>query len=215
MTTLEALTSPALLLALAAYTVVSLLVEWLGRRLLVAVGEVESTHWLFERLLIPSARALALVVFILLAYPTLFGLTEAPSLGSLLNAERSRITHLVNLTFALSLLLPVLPVVGRLPALVLPIQGMAAASLLFHWWAASLPPRWIEFWPDWHTLGILLAMAFVSHALARWLAATIATALRQHYEMAGMEALVYRNIILILQAPVILFYGLSLGRQLN
>jgi len=174
MTTLEALTSPALLLALAAYTVVSLLVEWLGRRLLVAVGEVESTHWLFERLLIPSARALALVVFILLAYPTLFGLTEAPSLGSLLNAERSRITHLVNLTFALSLLLPVLPVVGRLPALVLPIQGMAAASLLFHWWAASLPPR--------------------------WLAATIATALRQHYEMAGMEALVYRNIILILQS---------------
>jgi len=30
MTTFEALTSPALLLALAAYTVVSLLVEWLG-----------------------------------------------------------------------------------------------------------------------------------------------------------------------------------------
>ena len=215
MTTLDALTSPALLLALIAYTLVSLLVEWLGRRLLVSVGDIESSHWLAEHLLIPAARALALVVFILLAYPALFGLSEAAKLGELLSAGRGRITSLVNLTFVLSLLLPLLPVIGRLPALVLPIQGMAAASLLFHWLVTSLPPQSIEFWPDWPVLGILLTMAFASHALARWLSAVIATGLRQRFEKAGLEALVYRSIILILQAPVILLYGLSLGQQLR
>ena len=215
MDTLTALASPTLLLALTAYTLVSLLLEWLGRRLLTTVSDVESSHWLFERLLIPSARALALVVFILLAYPTLFGFTEAPSLGSLLSAGRGRISHLVNLTFVLSLLLPLLPIIGRLPALVLPIQGMAAASLLFHWWVASLPSQQVEFWPDWPVLGILITMAFASHALAKQLAAKIATGLMQKFEKAEMEALIYRSIILILQAPVILFYSLSLGQQLR
>lgn len=215
MTSLDALTSPALLLALIAYTMTSLLVEWLGRRLLARVDDVTSTHWLAEHLLIPAARALALVVFILLAYPGLFGLAEAPKLGELLSAERGRITSLLNLTFILSLLLPLLPVIGRLPALVLPIQGMAAASLLFHWLSASLPLQRIEYWPDWPVLGILLTMAFASHALARRLSAGIATGLRQRFEKAGLEALVYRSIILILQAPVILLYGLSLGQQLR
>ncbi len=215
MTTFDALTSPSLLLALTAYTVVALLVEWLGRRLLVTVSDVESTHWLAEHLLIPAARALALVVFILLAYPTLFGLAEAPKLAELLAAGRGRITSLVNLSFVLSLLLPLLPVIGRLPALVLPIQGMAAASLLFHWLAATQPSHWIDYWPNWPALGTLLAMAVAGHALARWLSATFAEALQKHYEKAGLEALIYRSLILTVQAPVILFYGLSLGRQLQ
>ncbi len=215
MTTLNALTSPALLLALIAYTVVSLLVEWLGRQLLTRTSDVASTHWLAEHLLIPAARALALVAFILFAYPALFGLAEAPSLSELLAAGRGRITSLVNLSFVLSLLLPLLPVIGRLPALVLPIQGMAAASLLFHWLVATQPSHWIEYWPNWPALGILLAMAFAGHALARGLSDILAGVLQKHYEKAGLEALIYRSIILILQAPVILFYGLSLGQQLQ
>jgi len=215
MTTLEALASANLLLAVTAYLLVSLLVEWLGGRLLARVSDIASTHWLAEHLLIPAARALALVAFILFAYPTLFGLAEAPKLAELLAAGRGRITSLVNLSFALSLLLPLLPVIGRLPALVLPIQGMAAASLLFHWLVATQPSAWIEYWPNWPALGILLAMAFAGHALARWLSDIFATALQRHYEKAGLEALIYRSIILALQAPVILFYGLLLGRQLH
>ncbi len=214
MTTLEALASPNLLLAIMAYLLVSLLVEWLGGRLLNRVSDVASTHWLAEHLLIPAARALALVAFILFAYPTLFGLAEAPRLAELLAAGRGRVTSLVNLSFALSLLLPLMPLIGRLPALVLPIQGMAAASLLFHWLVATQPAAWIDYWPDWATLGILLAMAFTGHALARQLSGSLATAGQKHYEKAGLEALIYRSILLALQAPVILFYGLSLGRQL-
>lgn len=215
MTTLEALASPNLLLAIMAYMLVSLLVEWLGWRLLDRVSDIASTLWLAEHLLIPAARALALVAFILFAYPILFGLAEAPKLAELLAAGRGRITSLVNLSFVLSLLLPLLPVIGRLPALVLPIQGMAAASLLFHWLVATQPSQWIEYWPNWPALGTLLAMAFVGYALARRLSEIIATTLQKHYEKAGLETLIYRSIILALQAPVILFYGLSLGRQLS
>ena len=214
MDTLAALASPALLLALVAYTLVSLLVEWLGRRLLARVEDVAGSHWLAEHLLIPAARALALVAFLLFAYPTLFGLDEAPRLTELLAAGRGRISSLVNLSFVLSLLLPLLPVIGRLPALVLPIQGMAAASLLFHWLVATRPPQWVGYWPDWPALATLLAMAFASHALARRLSASIATALMHNFDKADTEALVYRSIVMILQAPVILFYALSLGRQL-
>ena len=96
-----------------------------------------------------------------------------------------------------------------------PCQGMAAASLLFHWLVASRPDAWIDYWPNWPALGTLLAMAFVGYALARRLSEIIATTLQKHYEKAGLETLIYRSIILALQAPVILFYGLSLGRQLH
>ena len=215
MDTIAALVSPDLLLAITAYILVSVLVEWLGRRLLTRVEDVASTHWLAEQLLIPAARALALVAFILFAYPSLFGLTKAPALTELLAAGRGRISTLVNLSFALSLLLPLLPIIGRLPALVLPIQGMAAAGLLFHWLVAARPPSPIAYWPDWSMLASLLALAFSGHALARWLSGIIAEALREHYEKAGLEALIYRSTILVLQAPVILCYGLSLGRQLH
>jgi hypothetical protein len=83
-------------------------------------------------LIIPAARTVALVSFILIAYPVLFGMASALPVSALLTAGDMRFTHLVNLVFFLSLLLPLFPLFNHWPAVVLPLQGIAASTLLFN-----------------------------------------------------------------------------------
>lgn len=214
MSLIDALFSPRLLLAIGVFFIVSLLVDLGGRRLLDHLSVVPISHWLLTHGLFPAARSLALVAFILLAYPTLFGLEQAPPLSELL-AARGRVASLVNLSFLLSLLLPFVPLIGQIPALVLPLQGIAAASLLFHWWAASIPPQSIDFWPDWRITAALLLLAYAGHAAARGLAQAIARGQRARFDAGQVEELAYRSLLMALQAPVILLYTLVLGRQIQ
>ncbi len=213
MSFVDALLSPRLLLAVGAFLACALLLEVAARYLLERLSEVPASHWLLAHSLLPAARALALVVFVLLAYPTLFGLAQAPSLGDLL-ATRGRLTNLVNLSFVFSLLVPLLPLIGQRPALVLPLQGIAAASLLFHWLQAAVPAQSVAYWPGWGLLAGLLLLAYAGHAAARVLTRSIAQGLRGRFAAEELEELLYGSLLTALQAPVILLYTLHLGRQL-
>lgn len=215
MTLLETLVHPTLLAALGLFVVLSVLVELLGLRLLYAVAEIEATHWLFEHVLIPAARAMTLVLFILVAYPALFGLETAPPLGELLAVDRMRLTTLLNVVFLLTLLLPLLPGISRLPELVLPLQGITAATLLFRWLASSLPAREILYWPGMNTVLGLLLLAVVTHWLAKGLSHQLAQRLDRALDIEGSDRLIYRSVVMLMQMPVILLYTLSLGGQLS
>jgi hypothetical protein len=172
------------------------------------------SHWLFEHVVIPIARAMTLVLFILVAYPTLFGLEAAPPLGELLAADRLRLTTLLNIVFLLTLLLPLVPVIGRLQELVLPLQGITAATLIFRWLAAG-SSREIHYWPGLvPALGLLL-LASLTHWLAKGLAQRLAQGLDRALGRAGSDKLIYRSVVMLMQMPVILLYTLSLGRQLQ
>lgn len=210
MTLLETLVHPNLLAALALFAVLSVLVEVAGLRLLEKVAEVAVSHWLFEHVLIPAARAMTLVLFILVAYPALFGLETAPPLGELLAADRMRITTLLNIVFVLTLLLPLLPGISRWPELVLPLQGITAATLLFRWLASTLPEREIHYWPGLTTVLGLLALAVVTHWLAKELAHHLAQRLDRAFDIEGSDKLIYRSVVMMMQMPVILLYTLSL-----
>lgn len=215
MTLLEAVFHREMLLAIGLFALISVSVEILGYRLLRSVSEVAASGWLMEHAVIPAARALSLVVFILIAYPVLFGFETAPAIAELLSGDRLRLANLVNVIFLLSLLLPLLPIVSRIPALVLPIQGIAASSIVFQWWAASQPQVEVGYWPGWMTFIGIIVLALLTHELAKWLSHQLEKRLDTLLHRIGSGKLIYRSVVMIMQVPVILLYTLSLGRYIN
>ena len=208
----EILFSGPLVLALSAYAALSgieaLLVARVHNALEPGIG-----GWLWEHFYAPLLRAGVLVAFLLLAAPDIYGVTGPHSATGLLFAVEGRFGHLLGLVFLLSLALPLLPVVGALPALVLPIQGVAGTALVFGWLAQSAGLSEVSYWPGLGTLFLLCGLSVVAY----WLA-TRAVALIQgigtHWNFADLDELVFEAVLLLFQAPVIIVYSSSLGRQL-
>ncbi len=215
MTLIESLAHSKMLLALSLFAIVSIFIELLGYKLLATVAEVDATHWTMKHTVVPAARALALVIFIITAYPVLFGVESALPISDLLAKEKMRLTHLVNVVFFLSLLLPMIPIFSRWPALVLPIQGIAASTMVFHWWAATQPTADIHYWPGWSSIGSLFILAFLTHEIAKWLSHHLEKKLDAAFHHQGTGLLIYRTVVMVSQVPVILLYTLSLGKQLH
>lgn len=212
MNLIDAFAQPRMLLACAAFAGSNLLLAKTELRFLAAMHEHDVTAWLAEHVYLPLGRIFTILVFIGLAYPALFGLREAPDILALLQGGEHRLSHLINLAFLLSLLLPLLPLLGRLPGLVMPIQGLLAAAMLFHWLAQA---RGIDatLWPGWTTAaGIVVWLV-----LAQRLAARGADLLVDHWSADGAdrERLWYDTLLLFFQLPAILLYTVGLGERLH
>jgi hypothetical protein len=54
-----------------------------------------------------------MLIFILMAYPTIFGIVDAPPLAALFNENATRVNYLVNMFFLTTLLFPLIPVIGK------------------------------------------------------------------------------------------------------
>lgn len=215
MTLLESLLHPEMLLALSLFAIVSVLVEIGGYKLLLTISEVSATSWLMTHTIIPAARALALVTFILVAYPVLFGVELALPISQLLSAGEMRLTNLVNIVFLLSLLLPMIPIFSRWPALVLPLQGIAAATMVFQWWATTQSSINIQFWPGWSAVTMMVVLAIITHEIAKQLSHYLEKKVDVILTRKGSGKLIYRTVVMIMQVPVILMYTLSLGKQFH
>jgi hypothetical protein len=214
MSVLEALLHPSLLLALTFYGLLNLGLIGFEHRWQPRMSAHWLVEWIAEHIVLPVARIAVLLVFIGAAYPALFGVAEAPALFSLLDQGEHRINTLINAAFLASLLFPLLPLLGGMPGVVLPVQGIAASGLLFSWLANSLGFS-ITLWPGWATAGMMLAWAELGHRLAVWSARGVGSRIDAWGDYIGAEKLVYDLIILFLQAPAILVYTLSLGQQLR
>ncbi|BAZ95101.1 histidine ammonia-lyase [Thiohalobacter thiocyanaticus] len=206
MSFVDLLFQPRLLLALLAFVLVSSLFALAELRLEPHYHQYPASAWIADHIFIPLAEVLALLAFLLLAYPVPYGLTTAPGMLELLSAD-GRITDLINLLFLLSLLLPLLPGLGRLPGVVLLVQALAATALLFHWLGQRLQLE-VSLAPGWLALGLILIWAWVGQRLVRRLAPMQGEALTPgrilHWHLTGA-----------VQLPAILIYGQSLGRQLG
>lgn len=205
--------SPHLLGALTLYGLLVMALEYFTARLHHAVREVAFTAWVVEHVLLPWSRVLALWVFLLLAYPLLFGLADAPPMPDLLWSRDGRVSTLVNTAFVLSLLLPLAPLLGNLKGLVLPLQAIAMAALLFHWLTLALGIKGVNYWPG----GLATLTILLLAPLTQWLAHHVSHWLGGHLNRVqnreGFESLVYEGLLLFFQVPAVLVYTLALGRQ--
>lgn len=212
MTLIDVFAQPRMLLACSVFSIVNLLLAKGEAHFLAAMDTHNITAWLAEHIYLPLLRVFSLLLFIALAYPALFGLREAPSILELIGGGEQRISHLVNLGFLLSLLLPLLPAFGHLPNLVLPIQSLLAAAMLFHWLAAA---RGIEvnLWPGWITTAAITLWLVLAQRLAAWLT----TSLIYHKQLHSNdhERIYFETALLFLQVPAILLYTAGLGEQLH
>lgn len=212
---LAALFSPQLLGALLLYGLLVMALEYFTARLHHAVREVGLTAWVVEHVLLPWGRVLVLLLFLMLAYPVIFGLHNAPPMPDLLWAHNGRVSTLVNTAFVLSLLLPLAPLLGNLQGLVLPVQAIAMATLLFHWLVLALGRNDVSYWPGWLTVLMIVVLA----PLTRWAAQHSAHWLGDHLNRVnnreGFEKLAYEGLLLFFQVPAVLIYTLALGAQLR
>jgi hypothetical protein len=149
------------------------------------------------------------VAFLAAGYPVLFGIADAPSLGQLLAADSGRFGRLLGLVYFVSLAVPLLPL--RLwPALILPVQGICAAALLFVWMNAAVGNANYPLWPGAGPAALIAAVS----AAAFWLAAVADAWLAVLSEDAPVPGTLLREgILLLTQVPAILIYTLALGAQ--
>lgn len=170
--------------------------------------------WQWEHIGMPLLRAALLLVFILMAYPVLFGISEAPSLGELVNRHDMRLGILFNLIFIVTLLVPLLPVIGDWNELVLPLQGVAASLLLFSWLADASGLESPGYWPGWGTVLLMSGLAIITHWLAMALSATLGEWLDRRFNVIHAGELLSRSLVLMLQYPVIVVFCHGLGKQI-
>lgn len=214
MSLIDAIAQPRMLFACLGFGLLNLLLAGFEQRFLSAMAEHSVTGWLAEHVYLPLARVFSILIFIALAYPALFGQREAPGIHALLTGGEHRVGHLVNLAFLTSLLLPLLPLAGRLPALVLPAQGLLAAALLFDWLAQALGVD-AQLWPGWVTAGFIVLWLILGQRLAVWIANWPHDTGIPSTAGRDLERVYYETAILFFQLPAILLYTLGLGEQLH
>ncbi|MEW6648539.1 MAG: hypothetical protein AB1450_15190 [Pseudomonadota bacterium] len=212
---LTILFSPPLLGALLIYGLVVMVLEYFTARLHHAVQDVGFTAWMVEHVLLPWCRVLALLLFLLLAYPRVFGLDAAPPMPDLLWAHDGRVSTLINTAFVLSLLLPLAPLLGNLKGLVLPVQAIAMSTLLFHWLTVALNVKTVSYWPGATVVVTILLLAPLTQSLAHHVSHWIGGHINRLHNREGFESLLYEGLLLFFQVPAVLIYTLALGRQLH
>lgn len=170
--------------------------------------------WLWEYVGAPLLRALLIVGFVLVAYPVLFGLRDAPTIAVLLSQGSLRLTNLVNVAFMLSLLLPLLAPFQRRLGLVLAIQGVVATAMVFDWYASWIGAHSIGPWPGFAPAVMVCGVAFVVHYAAAPMGQALGHFLDDRCGTRGLDRIVPHAVALVAQTPTILVYGYALGQQL-
>ena len=172
-------------------------------------------QWPWDHIGMPLLRAALMLLFILLAYPLIFAIADAPSIGTLLDNDERRVNYLINLLFLVTLLFPLIPVLGEWEELILPAQAIAACSLLFTWLAAAQGLSNIRYWPGINTVVYILVLAFVTHKLAQAVSHYLGESIDEKFNITDAGQLLSRALVLFMQSPAILLYSAALGRQLN
>jgi hypothetical protein len=162
--------------------------------------------WLSEHLYIPLLRAALVLIFVTVAYPALFGLDNAPAIGSLLNKGHYRLDWWINGVVLVSLALPAIPGLGRIPGIVLTLQGIVASAMLFGWLAQDMGLQQYWLFPNWILLAKILLITGAAGLLS-WMAG--------NYLQFARKRLVAESVRLLAQMPALIIFGAALGRQLD
>lgn len=173
----------------------------------------EASYWTTQHIWLPLARIVAIILFITMAYPVLFGIEPASDIGTLLDSQR--INTLVNVLFILSVLLPLLPWVGRMHSLILPMQSLAAAQLLFTWMNQHDYQVHITLLPSFSTFVLLSCLVVISHFIGKQIARHMGQILDESFHVEGSTDLIFQSVLLLLQGPLLLVYTTGLGAQLG
>ncbi len=204
-----------ILLALAIEVVIAIPLIYYLEKLREKLGEYVILEWHYSHVELPIVRVLLILLFILAAYPALYGIEHLPNLSNVLLDHIRRIHSLINWLFPTSLVIPFIPIVGVIPALVIPIQSILATALLFNWATRELTEITIKLLPNIWILLVLIILSIATHKIAKMFAALVGKSTQEKFNQQDMNHLVYESSLLAFQAPAILAYRFYLGSQLK
>ena len=215
---LDVLLHPTLVMATITYTIMAISFEISYQHFLHKIEDVSITHWIAKHIGAPFFHVLLLVAFIYMSYPVLYGLDShnstgkaiLPTLTQLLNASSGQTMKLVNTLFIISVLLPLIPVINRFTALILPLQAMAGSAVLYGWLADFTCINYSIF-PGFDVLAMIIFFSLIAELAARGLAALSGINLNHEYKHSDMEKVIHKSVLLIFQVPVLLIYTLNIG----
>jgi hypothetical protein len=182
----------------------------------IRIGRVEEADptdrgqiWVYEHLWQPILRALAIGALIMTAYPALFDTArQLPEFSQVLSGS-GHTGIFLDLLFVSSIALPFIPVLGRQPALILPVQTAIACALVFAWLCRAIGID-ASLWPSWGVIFTFVALATAGHFGGN--------SLMQYFGEdpdGGDGSEWYEAAVLIVQLPAVLIYTHSLGTQLH
>jgi len=173
------------------------------------------SHFCWDKIALPLIKTLLIIGFILLVYPINYGIESAPSITKLLNTDSTRSNFLVNIIFLLTFFYPLIPLIGKWEEFIMPLQGIFASMIIFMWLCSGTGIENYSLLPDIKTIIIILLISFITHWLAKYLAAHFGEYLDKLYHRECFQILIFKAVILIMQSPVIFIYGLYLGKQIS
>lgn len=187
----------------------SLLISWLGFWLERRLHDAPFNDWLAEHIGIPLLSALAMILFIAILYPALFPLEVLPGFYELLITEKGRMNQLINWVFVLSLMIPLIPVIGPRVEIVLPLQGLVVLALVTSWIAKYLQNSAISLLPSGMDFLWMLAWGVLGARLAVLISEKLGTQLDERLDLLHTGAYLYPILALILQTPTMVIYARS------
>lgn len=183
---------------------ITLAAEWW---LLEKIDSPQISRYLIEHAAVPLLRIWLIWLFILSAYPTLFGWEFAPTLQAIYNAG-FQLGDLINALFLIGLLIPLLPMVHRLPSIVVPLQALIACHWLLYW-AIRTTGETASIWPDRGMIITFVLISMIGHFVADQLSK------RASPRLNNIRTEIYDLILLIVQLPAILIYANDLGSKIK
>lgn len=180
--------------------------EWLDEH----VVPISWPGWLTEHIYMPALRATALVAFLLAGYPAIYATDALPPLGEVLAGQSNWFDDLIWVAWLVAVGLPLLPVIGRMQSVVLPLQANTTAAVLFAWAAQAAGIDDYSLWPGLE-VGVLIV---VLAGIGAWLARKIGLAVAEHRLDAELGHRVHEAGLLFFQGPAVMVYTTALGSGL-
>ncbi|MEQ8663464.1 MAG: hypothetical protein RLW62_21815 [Gammaproteobacteria bacterium] len=162
----------------------------------------------------PLWRALAIVGFVLIAYPASYGVRHAPDLAALAADGALGATALLNVTFLATLVLPAIPWLRRHGGVVLALQGGLATAMVFGWYAAYIRASSVGYWPGLTPALVVMAVAVLGYQAAELIGRTLGELLDDALGTAGLARILAHACAQAMLAPAVLLYGYALGLQI-
>jgi hypothetical protein len=185
----------------------SLLISWLGLWLERRLHDAPFNAWLAEHIGIPLLSALAMILFIAILYPALFPLDALPGFYELLISEKGRMNQLINWVFVLSLMIPMIPVIGPRVEIVLPLQGLVVLALVTNWIGKYLQDPAISLLPSGMDFLWMLIWGVIGARLAVIISEKLGNQLDERLDLIHTAAYLHPILALILQTPTMVIYA--------
>ena len=212
----EVLFHPTIILSTILYLIMVISFEIIYQLFLHKISHVTVSHWIAKKIGTPFFHVILLVSFIYMTYPILYGLEgkELPALSKLFDIIEAPNRKMINSLFIISVILPLIPIINRFIALILPLQAIAGSAIVYSWMADYMNIEYSLF-PSVEVLAIIVLFSLLAEYSAKTLVALTGHSMNQinyleNFQLQDIDAVVYKSTLLAFQIPILLIYTLNL-----